>query len=117
MGAEGPFVSITAGWREREGETDELVAHVGAPVTDLGLYGLAERLFAEDAPLHAALRARQGRLKAAQEHYRIRLQALLGAALELEVIPGEDADLRRARRAALGDVRDLDREHERVVER
>jgi hypothetical protein len=115
LGAGPPYVSITAGWQEREGEIDELAAHVGAPVVDLRLYARAERLLAEDAPLRAALRERQDRLQAEQEHYRIRLRAQCAALLELEALPGSDRGLRAARRAALADVRALDCAHERQV--
>jgi len=113
LAARPPYISITAGWQEREGEIDELAAHVGAPVLDLGLYARAERLLAEDAPLRAALRERQDRLQAEQEHYRIRLRAQHAALLELEALPGSDPGLRAARRAALADVRALDCAHER----
>jgi hypothetical protein len=113
IGAGPPYVSITAGWQEREGEIDELAAHVGAPVSDLRLYARAELLLAEDAALRAALRERQDRLQADQEHYRIRLRAQYAALLELEALPGSDPGLRAARRAALSDVRALDCTHER----
>jgi hypothetical protein len=113
IGARPPYLSITAGWQEREGEIDELAEHVGAPVSDLRLYARAERLLAEDAALRAALRERQDLLQAQQEHYRIRLRAQYAALLELEALPGSDPGLRAARRAALGDVRALDCAHER----
>ena len=107
----GPLVSITAGWQEREGEIDELRAHVEMPVRDLGLYARAERIHAEDAPLAAAARERQGRLQELQELYRLRLGALMGALTELTTRTGDSSALRSARRAALGDVRRLDRQH------
>jgi len=114
IGAGPPYVSITAGWQEREGEIDELAAHVGAPVQDLRLYARAEALLADDPPLRVALRERQDRLQAEQEHYRIRLRAQYSALLELESLAGSDPELRSARRAALADVRALDREHEQA---
>jgi hypothetical protein len=113
IGARPPYLSITAGWQEREGEIDELSAHVGAPVTDLRLYARAERLVAEDVALRAALRDRQDRLQSEQEHYRIRLRAHYAALLELEALPGSDPGQPAARRAALADVRALDCAHER----
>ena len=107
----GPLVTITAGWQEREGEIDELRAHVELPVRDLGLYSRTEQVFAEDPPLAAAARERQERLQELQELYRVRLAALMGALGELATHGGSPAALRHARRAALGDVRRLDRQH------
>ena len=107
----GPLVTVSAGWQEREGELDELRAHVAMPVADLGLYVRAEEVHAADPPLGAAARERQAQLQELQELYRMRLAALMGALAELNRVPGASAALRRARRAALGDVRRLDREH------
>jgi hypothetical protein len=107
----GPLVTITAGWQDREGEIEELRAHVGRPVVDLGLYVRAEHVHAEDAPLAAAARERQERLQELQDHYRLRLHALMAAVEELLPLPDESPARRAARRAALGDVRRLDRQH------
>jgi hypothetical protein len=111
MGLRGPYVSITAGWQEREGEIDELRAHVAADVQDLGLYIRTEHVYAEDPALAAAYRERQDALQEMQDHYRLRLAALKSVAQELAELPGDSAPLRLARRAALGDVRRLDRQH------
>lgn len=111
MGVHGPLLSITAGWQEREGEIDELREHVGADVQDLGLYLRTEHVYAEDPALAAAYRERQDVLQEMQDHYRLRLASLKGVAQELADLPGDSAPLRLARRAALGDVRRLDRQH------
>jgi hypothetical protein len=111
MGIRGPLVSITAGWQEREGEIDELRAHVGADVQDLGLYVRTEHVYAADPALASAYRERQEVLQEMQDHYRLRLAALKGVAQELAALPGDSAPLRLARRAAIGDVRRLDRQH------
>jgi peptidase S51-like protein len=111
LGIHGPLVSITAGWQEREGEIEELHAHVAMPVTDLGLYTRAEHVHAADPTLAAASRERQDRLQELQDLYRVRLAALMGAVSELAVEPGVSPALRRARLSALGDVRRLDRQH------
>lgn len=111
MGIRGPLVSITAGWQEREGEIDELRSHVGADVQDLGLYLRTEHVYAEDPALASAYRERQEILQEMQDHYRLRLAALKSVAQELANLPGDSAPLRLARRAALGDVRRLDRQH------
>ena len=115
--ASGPLVAITAGWQEREGEIEELRAHVGGAVADLGLYARGEQAFADDAPLAAAHHERQLLLQEMQEYYRLRLAALMQVVEELEALPGDSPPLRRARRAALGDVRRLDREHLAAVMR
>ncbi|MBS0396518.1 MAG: hypothetical protein JSR54_18005, partial [Proteobacteria bacterium] len=87
----GPLAVVTAGWQEREGEIEELRAHVGQPVVDLGLYARAEHVYAEDAPLASAARERQQRLQELQDHYRLRLRALMAAVEELAPAPGESA--------------------------
>ena len=117
LGLAGPLVAITAGWQEREGEIEELRAHVGGAVTDLGLYKRGEQAFADDAPLAAAHHERQLLLQEMQEHYRLRLAALMNVIQELGALPSDSPALRRARRAALGDVRRLDREHLAAVQR
>jgi hypothetical protein len=117
LGVNGPLVAVTAGWQEREGEIEELRAHVGMPVSDLGLYTRAEHVYAADPPFAAASRERQQRLQVLQDLYRLRLAALLGAVAELAAEPGASPALRRARLAALGDVRRLDRQHLAATER
>ena len=111
MAVAGPLVVVTAGWQDREGEIEELRAHVGCPVTDLGLYVRAEHAYADDPPLAAAARERQERLQELQDHYRLRLHALMAAVEELAPAAEESPARRAARRAALGDVRRLDRHH------
>jgi hypothetical protein len=111
LGVNGPLVSITAGWQEREGEIEELRAHVALPVSDLGLYTRAEHVHAADPALASATRERQDRLQELQDLYRLRLAALMGAVTELAAQPGASPALRRARLGALGDVRRLDRQH------
>ncbi|HXQ63830.1 MAG TPA: Type 1 glutamine amidotransferase-like domain-containing protein [Steroidobacteraceae bacterium] len=111
LGIIGPLVSITAGWQEREGEIEELRAHVAMPVSDLGLYARAEHVHAADPALAAATRERQDRLQELQDLYRVRLASLMGAVAELAAQPGASPALRRARLSALGDVRRLDRQH------
>ncbi|NJO13071.1 MAG: hypothetical protein HC872_05955 [Gammaproteobacteria bacterium] len=83
LGIDGPLAAITAGWQEREGENEELQAHVQAPVHDLQLYARAERVFAGDAQLQVAHRRRQARLSEMQDLYRVRLQHAKQAAAEL----------------------------------
>ncbi len=114
---EGPLVSISAGWQEREGEIEELRAHVGLPVEDLGLYDRAEQVFAHDAELRTAYRQRQVTLRELQDLYRLRLAYAKDAAHELMARDGDPALVRAAQRAALSTLRTLDREHLRAIER
>jgi Peptidase family S51 len=117
LGIGGPLVAITAGWQEREGENDELRAHVEVPVTDLQLYARTERVFVNDAELQIAHRRRQQRLREMQDLYRLRLDHAKDAARELLDREGDPDVLRSARRASLGALRALDREHLRAIER
>jgi len=113
----GPLVSISAGWQEREGEIDELRAHVTVPVTDLALYARAEEVLAADSELQSAYRARQARLREMQDLYRVRLAHAVAANRDLLEHEGEPQLVRRARRSALHVLRALDREHLCSIER
>jgi peptidase E len=107
----GPFAVITAGWQEREGEIDELRAHLSAEVHDLQLYARAERALSRDEDLRIAARRRQARLVEMQEVYRLRLGHGKRAARELFEADGDPAVLRPARRQAIAALRRLDRAH------
>ncbi|MGQ0836696.1 MAG: Type 1 glutamine amidotransferase-like domain-containing protein [Gammaproteobacteria bacterium] len=113
----GPFAAITAGWQEREGELDELRAHVGQEVEDLQLYARAEQALAHDADLRIAHRRRQARLAEMQEIYRLRLVHGKRAARELFDHDGDLAVLRPARRQAIAALRRLDRCHLAAIRR
>lgn len=109
---QGPFVSISAGWQEREGEIEELGAHVGGEVEDLRLYAATEEIFAADRDLRLAHRQRQARLQDMQELYALQLRHVKDAARELFAPQRENrAVLRAARRQAISAVRRLDRAH------
>jgi len=107
----GRIVAITAGWQEREGELTALERHLETSVVDLRLYARADQAFADDPGLYEAYRARQGRLKTAQELYRLRLGHAVTAARELLDRRGDDAQITGARERAVAAVRQLDREH------
>jgi hypothetical protein len=108
---QGPFVSITAGWQEREGELEALRTHTAADVQDLALYARAEAVFAADPELRLAHRRRQAELQERQELYRIRLRHAKDAARELFEKDADPKMLRAARRQAIATLRWLDREH------
>jgi hypothetical protein len=114
---EGPIVSITAGWQEREGELAALDEHLGQRVRDLRLYERAEAAFTQDPELHEAYRQRQNDLRRLQELYRVRLTHAKAAARELFAADDASELMRKARRAAVAALRRLDAEHLRSIER
>lgn len=97
----GPIVTITAGWRDSEAETDELQAEIGIPIEDLNLYHQAEKIFALEPELRALQRERQGKLLELQRLYRIRLTPTMAAARKLLREKGEPDLLRLEQRAAI----------------
>lgn len=111
LGLAGPVAVVTAGWQEREGETDDLEDHLEQEVVNLELYRRAEAVGSEDTDLSTALRRRQSRLRRLQRLYKVRLDHCLAAARDLLARPGDDEDLKSARRGALNSVRGLDEQH------
>lgn len=102
---------VSAGWQEREDETEELARHVDREIVNLRLYRRAEEVMAEDGELAAALRQRQERLRQLQALYRLRLASALDAARTLMRRPERDGFVDEHRRAAIRAVRTLDRQH------
>ncbi|MEL7450384.1 MAG: hypothetical protein AAFN78_14310 [Pseudomonadota bacterium] len=114
--ADLPLVSITAGWREREGEIEALAHAVKRPVTDLRLYARANSVFAADSAFHTAINERQEQLKEQQRLYRMRLQHLVTSAYEMLGAETPSADMLHVeQRAAIAQMRTLDRHHLRRV--
>lgn len=112
---EGPVVTISAGWRDSEGEVADIEADIGRPAEDLNLYHRAERFFAEEPEFLELHRSRQEKLQELQKLYRIRLDPALSAARQL-LRAGGDAELRRLeQRAAISQLRALDRHHLRRI--
>lgn len=109
---------ITAGWQEREGELDELAAHLGdVELVDLALYARTEEIFHVDPELFEAWRERQDWLRELQRLYNVRLRHALRATRELSDRDGIEALVVREREHALNAVRDLDRHHLREIRR
>jgi len=108
--AGAPIATVTAGWREREGEA-ELVPLGDHPWTDLALYRRAEELSAADPELAAAHNETQARLKLLRRAYNVRLASLVTAHVELAGLGGEDPMLAEERDDALAMLRELDRRH------
>lgn len=115
LGVAGSIGVITAGWRDAEGDTGALVEHLGSEVTDLSIYERVEKIFALDRELFRAHRNRQDVLKQLQRLYRVRLRAGADACYRL-MKRNEDANLVRAQlRAAISQLRALDRFHARQI--
>ena len=112
----GPVAMITAGWQEREGEDEELRAHLGLEATNLRLYERCESIFEEDSELFAGLRAKQDHLRNLQEGYRSRLDHYLGAVRDLTELDGDRVDLGPEIEDALETVRRLDAHHQARIE-
>jgi peptidase E len=113
---DGPIVAITAGWRDSEGETDDLQAEVGRPVDNLMIYHRAEQVFEQEPALRELKRERQDKLLELQRLYRIRLSPTLTAARKL-MRETDEADLLRVeQRAAINQLRSLDRHHLRRIQ-
>lgn len=112
---DGPIISITAGWRDSEGETAEIEADIGRPLEDLGLYHRAERFFAVETAFLELHRARQERLQELQRLYRLRLETAISAARQLLRTQGDPELLRLEQRAAISQLRALDRHHLRRI--
>jgi hypothetical protein len=113
---DGPVVVITAGWRDSEGEIEELREQLGRPVEDLMIYHRAEEIFAREPALRDLKRERQDKLKELQDLYRIRLTPTLTAARKLLRAEAQPELLKLEQRAAIAQVRALDRHHLRRIQ-
>ncbi len=111
LGAKGPVAVVTAGWQEREDEDLELQDHLARPIVNLRLYRRADEVYREDPGLFDLLRARQNRLRALQEIYRLRLNPLMEVARKLRSRKGDPGLLDPEREDAVESVRRLDRHH------
>ena len=111
LGIKGRVAAITAGWREREAEDDELANHLGGRSINLGLYQRSETLLAKDRELNAHFELRKSRLHEAQALYRFRLNFLLEAARAMIERPATEHYSEPETAAAIEDVRRLDRDH------
>jgi len=115
LGAGGPIAAITAGWRDSEGEIEDLQTAIGCPVEDLMIYHRAEKVFADEPELHRLQRQRQDKLVELQRLYRIRLTAAMNSARKLMRADADPDLLRLEQRAAISQVRALDRHHVRRI--
>ena len=115
INTDGPIVVITAGWRDSEGEIDELREITGQPLEDLMLYQRAETVFASEPALHELHRERQKKLTELQRLYRIRLTPTIAAARKLMKTRAEAELLHLEQRAAISQLRALDAHHLRRI--
>ena len=116
IGADGPIVVISAGWRDSEGDIEELQDEFDRPLQDLMIYHRAEEIFAREPELRALQRERQDKLQELQELYRLRLGPTITAARKLMRATTQPELLRLEQRAAIAQVRALDRHHLRRIQ-
>ncbi|MFM7280248.1 MAG: Type 1 glutamine amidotransferase-like domain-containing protein [Planctomycetia bacterium] len=110
----GRIAAVTAGWEEREGEDQELSAHLGGRTINLRIWERGEDAYGRDKELHAAVRERNEKLRVLQELYQLRLAHLLSAAdaiLARGLPPGLQSIYQEECESAIEAVRALDREH------
>jgi hypothetical protein len=110
LGVTGPAALVTAGWQEREGEPG-VVPDPGVPVVELGLHARGEQVFAGDAELAVAYKARQLRLKLMQDFYRVRIDHAGQAARAVAVRSADPELLADEQVASLAVIRQIDRDH------
>lgn len=107
-GAKGPFISITAGWEEREGEIGEMCASIGRPASDLGLHRAADEVLTADPALLAAWRTRRLRLRTLRVAYQLRLQHLKATIAQLAHLRGDEGLLAAEQADNMAMMRALD---------
>ena len=116
LGPDGPVVVISAGWRDSEGEIDELREVLDRPLEALMLYHRADQIFAREPALRSLHRERQDKLQELQALYRIRLGPTITAARKLMRAQAQPELLRLEQRAAIAQLRALDRHHLRRIQ-
>jgi len=80
---DGPVVTVTAGWRDREADDAELDAHLAGRSVNLLLWTRWLAVLDADPEFAAAQRAHQDVLDELQELYLLQLDGALGAAAEI----------------------------------
>jgi hypothetical protein len=114
LGLRGRIAAVTAGWEEREGEDQELSAHLGGRSFNLRIWERGEDVYARDRELHVGVRERNEKLRVAQELYQLRLGHQVAAAREIlrKGLPmGFQKIYTAGLDSAIESVRALDREH------
>jgi len=109
-GLKGPVALVTAGYQERETH-EGLLGNLGVKTVNLTLHARSEDVFASDAEFAIAYKARQARLKAQHDMYRIRLDHAFEAAKAISVRQLESELMAEEREASVRVLRNLDSEH------
>ena len=102
---------ITAGWQEREDQDQPIVEQLGVKCVNLRLYRRTETALTADKDLAQAQRARQDELRLMQDYYRLRLERIFEAALEIERKARGTPVAAAEMELSLDIVRRLDEEH------
>ena len=111
VGGDGPVVTITAGWRIDEPETEALHRAVGPDAVHLPLYQWFEECMEEMPDTRAMYKQRQAELKRLKRVYRERLHRALDAVRALLLVRDEDPGILNPQLEwALDDVRRIDRQ-------
>ncbi len=113
--AAAPIAVISAAWQEAEGDLAEIQELVSNPLQDLQIYQRTDDVFAADAALLSAYRARQDQLIEQQRMYQLRLRQLMIAARAILRAEGNVAAIAEERRHAISQLRALDRHHLRQI--
>ena len=112
LGLSGVVATVTAGWREREGDDGELVALLGGAAVNLSLYRRWLDVQERDPEYVAGERRLAGTLAGLQDLYLLRLDYALRAVYAVQRRPGAGAE---AVEEAVAAVRELDQAHLRRV--
>ena len=115
LGSEGPIATVTAGWREREGEDGELNEILDGRGRNLALYRRWSEILDVDPEYAAAERVLRDELEELQALYEVRLDhAMRGIdAVQRSTAPREVKD--PAVDDAIEELRRLDEWHLRIV--
>ncbi len=111
LGSDGPFATITAGWREREADDGELSALLSGRDVNLKLHRRWLDVQDADPEYAAGERRLQGTLAELQDVYLLRLDYALQAVYALQSRSGRDWLLAGGITEAIAAVRELDAAH------
>lgn len=109
-GITGPVALVTAGYQERETQ-EGLLGELGVKTVNLTLHARSEDVFGADPEFAIAYKARQARLRAQHDMYRIRLDHAFEAAKAISVRNLESELMAEEREASVRVLRNLDAEH------
>lgn len=111
-----PVAAITAGWEEREHETEEFATHLDREVQNLALHRRALEAFDTDPDLLAGVQACHDQLTQQQKLYRLQLRHLGRAARALLERAGDADVLAPHQETAFANLQNLDADHLRRIQ-